>query len=445
MGRAPDGAEQVRRGVPRTALPHESLTMTLRKLLARACVAIALLVVAVLPAAYAADTAPTPLLKFGQPVDWWFMFKLNSAIFPGCTGNAQRVCIFGGKVQPYPHFGQQFVYASSDDHALKQGKGCAGDSVQDPLGATFNEIYNSRFHYLIWNDQFYDDPKIPGCTTSCSAPWGHSKGALAWNDDGDGIVLQVTTPSWPAAGSAGHPRAKDGNTLGCVTDNDVLVGQHFFALKLSHADVVAVLQALANASVVTDPSQVQIVNNGGPADISALVATLGKKSKSQTVLKTTLSSGVILISKPSKLNVPPWQLVSAELGGVPLRTATWWANPQIYSTTDQTTIACWSDGLGQPGAVAIAMTGNWDGKTFSLTGGASGNHNHGKIGVSTDPNTHYAIFGDMNQQGSAVDPAKCGSSQNGRGGLFYVVDDAALSASVSSLISGDTAPTSGHP
>ena len=27
---------------------------------------------------YAAD-APAPLLKKGQPVDWWFVFKLNSA------------------------------------------------------------------------------------------------------------------------------------------------------------------------------------------------------------------------------------------------------------------------------------------------------------------------------------------------------------------------------
>jgi hypothetical protein len=405
--------------------------------------AAAILILLTLPVAYAApaDTAPTPLLKSGQPVSWWFMFKLNSALFPNCAGNEQRVCIFGGKVQAYAHYGQQFVYASSDDRALKQGNGCAGDSVNDPLGATFDQFYNGSYHYLVWNDQFYDDPAIPGCTTSCGAPWGHSKGALAWNDEGEGVVLQVTTPSWPASGSAAHPRKTDGNTLGCVTDNDVLVSQHFFALKLSHEDVIKVLQALANASVVTDPSQIQIVNNGGPADITSLVATLGKKVASRDVLKTTLSSGVVLISKPSKLNVPPWQLVSAELGGVPLRAATWWASPQIYSTTDRTKIKCWSDGLGKPGAVAIATTGSWDGKIFSLTGGASGNHNHGKIAVSTGPDARYTIFGDMNQQGSATDPAKCGSSQNGRGGLFFVIADSDLNASVAALIAGGTAPT----
>ena len=45
----------------------------------------------------------------------------------------------------------------------------------------------------------------------------------------------------------------------------VLVSQHFFALKLNKSDVVTVLKGLANASVVTDPSNAEIVNNGGPA------------------------------------------------------------------------------------------------------------------------------------------------------------------------------------
>ena len=145
----------------------------------------------------------------------------------------------------------------------------------DPLGATFDEVYNGSFHYVVWNDQFYDDPKIAGCTEECGAPWGHSKGMLAWDDAGDGLVIQVSTPSWPAAGSKNFPRKTDGNTLGCVKDNDIEVSQHFFSLKLTKSDVVKVLGALQNASVVTDPKNPQIVNNGGPADVQALVANLG--------------------------------------------------------------------------------------------------------------------------------------------------------------------------
>ena len=103
----------------------------------------------------------------------------------------------------------------------------------------------------MWNDQFYEHPDIQGCAESCGGPWGHSKGVLAWNDLGEGVVLQVTTPSWPAAASATKPRVGDGNTLGCVTDNNVKVSQDFFALRLTKADVEKVIDALANSSVVT--------------------------------------------------------------------------------------------------------------------------------------------------------------------------------------------------
>jgi len=380
-----------------------------------------------------------PLLQKGRPVDWWFVFKFNSKVFPGCGGSAERACPFGGQPQSYKNYSQQFVYASSESPTLQQGNGCAGDTTSDPIGATFDEVYNNSYHYVVWNDQFYDDPDIAGCSESCGSPWGHSKGMLAWNDAGEGLVMQVSTPSWPAAGSATFPRKSDGNTLGCVKDNDIQVSQHFFALRLNKDDVVKVLMGLNNASVVTDPKNPQLVNNGGPADVQKLVATLGVKSKSVTYSTSQLSTGVELISKPSKLQVPPWQMVSAILGGVPLRTATWWANPEIASTTASTTIACWDSSLKKPGAVEIATTGHWSGKEFGLTGGLGTNYNHAKLGVSTSTTEHYSIFGDMNQQGT-LSGTNCGSSQNGRGGTFYVVSNPQLSSSITSLISGESAP-----
>lgn len=384
--------------------------------------------------------APSPLLKDGSPVSWWFVFKLN-ATFPGC--DTLRMCLFGGEAKDYSKWGQQFVYASSDDHVLQKGGGCCGEAVSDPVGATFNEIYDGNLFYVVWNDQFYNDPEIAGCGKSCSAPWGHSKGVLAWDADGNGVVMQVTTPSWPASGSKAHPRASDGNTLGCIEDNNVLVSQHFFSLKLDKADVLALLQAIGNASVVTDPANPQLVNNGGPEDIQALVAKLGQKTDGEQPLEFTLSSGVKLISKPSALHVPPWQMLSSLLGGASLRAATWWANPKIYSTTTDTEIACWSTSLpNKPGAVDIATSGQWDGKSFGLTGGSGPNFNHAKIGVSTAAGSTLVAFGDLNQQGDALvnDKKHCGSSQNGRGGLFFVLDDQPLHDSVASLIAGETAP-----
>jgi hypothetical protein len=384
--------------------------------------------------------APVPLLKAGQPVKWWFVFKFNAKTFPACD-EGERSCPFGGNVelQKYKQFGQQYVYASSRKPALQKGAGCLGDTMVDPVGATFDEIYNGNYYYVIWNDQPYGDPRIPGCGKNCDAPWGHSKGMLAWDEKGSGMVMQVTTPDWPEAGNKLHPRLTDGNTLGCVhEDNNIMVSQHFFALKLNKQDVIKVLRGLQNASVATDPANPQVVHNGGPLDIQELVGSLGKKNKNTEYIKERLSSGTTMISKPSALHVPSWQMVSAILGGVPLRTATWWQGPKIYSTAGSADIACWDDQLGTAGAVDIALTGHWGDREFGLQGGPGANFNHAKIGVSLDPQHHYAIFGDLNQQGAIS--GKCDRSQNGRGGLFYVLDNAALAADIGKLIDGDTAP-----
>jgi hypothetical protein len=385
--------------------------------------------------------APVPLLRSGQPVDWWFVFKFNAKSFPGCGGTAVVACPYGGTPSGKT-LSQQFVYASSDDHGLKKGNGCVGDTGTDPVGATFGEIYNGAYHYVVWNDQFYQDPQIHGCGNACSAPWGHSKGVLAWTDSGEGLVMQVTTPSWPAAGSKDASRKSDGNTLGCVTSTDnVLVSQNFFSLRLSSDDVEQVLKGMINASVVTDPGNPQLVNNGGPQAVQGLVNSLGKKSASTQILRVQLSSGVGLLSKPSALQVPPWQLVSAELGGVPLRVASWWTHPAIASTTAATTVECWDTGLSKPGAVEIALSGIWNGTAFGLKGGGGPDFNHAKVGVSSDVDHHFVIFGDMNQQGALADD--CGSSQNGRGGLFFILEDEALSHNVSGLIQGRSAPVDG--
>jgi hypothetical protein len=375
--------------------------------------------------------APVPLLSSSTPVDWWFVFKFNAHSFPECGNGVERTCPFGGAVKPYSHFSQQFAYASSADPTLQKGGGCVGDSKTDPVGATFDEIYNGHYSYVLWNDQFYGDP-----IDTEGSPAGHSKGMLAWDAAGNGVVMQVSTPSWPGAGSAEHPRKSDGNTLGCISDNDVLVSQHFFSLRLSKQDTITVLTGLANASVVTDPSSPQIVNNGGPAEIQTLVRTLGTRSTSTAATQTTLSSGVKLISKPSKLPVPPWQMVSAMLGGEPLRVASWWTRPEIPSTDGKSKPECWDASLGKPGAVEIATAGMWAGTAIGLEGQAEPDGNHAKVGVSTGTRS-YAIFGDLNQQGALS--GNCKSSQNGRGGLFYIVENEALAKAVRALI---TAPKS---
>jgi hypothetical protein len=331
---------------------------------------------------------------------------------------------------------QQFVFASSEKASFTKSNGCAGTT--DPVGTTFEQIYNGKFHYLVWNDQFYQEPKVHACSADgCVGPWGHSKGVLAWNDAGEGVVVQVTTPSWPGVGSKQFNR-KAGNTLGCIKrPNNIQNAQHFFAVKLSKSDVLNVLDALENASVVTDTDRLELVNIGGsPEDIKDRVMKLGQKSESVEVKKVKLgTSDIMLISKPSALHVPPWQMLSSKLDSVDLKAATWWASPQIPTTTSTKKIGCWDESLEKPGAVAIAITGQWEGEEIGLVGG----QNHAKVGVSTSGEQHLSIFGDLNQQGTLS--GTCKSSQNGRGGLFYVLENTDLFNDMTKLLHGKVAST----
>jgi hypothetical protein len=387
--------------------------------------------------------APAPMAD-GKAQDWVLVFKFNAKTVPTPEPAATRPCPFGA-AKPHPGvIGLAYAFASDAKPQLRAGAGLAGTGTSDPLGATFSQVWNGNYHYVVWNDQFYRFPQIkaPGCSgDGCNMPWGHSKGVLAWNDAGQGIILQVSTPAWPGAASKSHPRAGEGNTLGCIAaDDNVIVSQHFFALKLNEPDVEHVLDALANASVATDVANPQLVNNGGPPAIMAKVAALGRRSPSTSVIDLTLSSGVRMISKPSQLTVPPWQLVSARLGGVPLRVASWWASPPIPSTTATTPVGCWASGLGKPGAVEIATSGTWSHKPIGFRA-VKPDGNHAKIGISTGGAHPYSIFGDMNQQGAlSGDSDACRSSQNFRGGLFFVVENQSLHDSVKDLLEGCTAP-----
>jgi hypothetical protein len=377
----------------------------------------------------------------GATTPWLLVFKLNAKAFPTPATSTPRPCPFGAAKQHTGPISLAYAYATKAQPQLRQGAGLVGTSTSDPLGATFSQIWNGGYHYVVWNDQFYQHPQLRCAgkkANGCNGPWGHSKGLLAWNDAGEGMVLQVTTPDWPGAGGSSAPRQGEGNTLGCIaSDNNISVSQHFFGLKLSEPDVEKVLDALGNASVVTDPANPQLVNNGGPPAIRAKVSALGQLSPNAAVTDVTLSSGVRLISKPSKLKVPPWQLVSAQLGGVDLRVASWWASPPIPTTTAATPVGCWDRSLHKPGAVEIATSGTWNNKPMGMRGIVP-DGNHAKIGISLSGAHPYAVFGDMNQQGALT--GTCTSSQDFRGGLFFVVEDQQLHDSVKSLLDGCTAP-----
>ncbi len=300
-------------------------------------------------AAAFATGVPYPLLSKGHPVDWWFSYKMNSVAFPKCTTGDNRKCYFGGEVAPYKLLGLQYVVASSEAPALQTGSAdCIGNGTDDPVGATFDEIFNGNLAFVLWNDQPYEKLDLPGCDTTDCGTWGHSKGIVAWNDNGDGLVMQVSTPGWPGTGTPAAPKDA-GNTLGCIIKPDnIIAGQHFFALHLNHDDLLQVLAGMKRASVATivDATHPKLSRMSGPEDLQAAARLLGTKDRdSNTATSTLLSSKVRLIAKPNALQVPPWQMVSSLLGGVDLMAATWWTRPTIASTTRGATPECWSTSL----------------------------------------------------------------------------------------------------
>jgi hypothetical protein len=393
------------------------------------------------PAAMAAPASP--LLSAGQPVTWWFAYKFNAKTAQTAANDAARLCPFGGEKKDYGlPYGQTYAIASSADSTLKPGVGLIGTSDRDPLGATFGEIYSGPYSYVVWNDQFKGDPTLP-CGEDCGQPWAHAKGLVAWRDDGSGILLQVTTPGWPGAAGKDNPRTVDGNTLGCTLGDNIEFGQHFFALKLTPADVAIVLKAAANAGVATKPGVGQVVHlrPQGPADLATLVAALGDPTPAAAAVRLDdLSSHVKVISKPSVLHVPPWQLVSATLGSEPLLVASWVVGKDGFpSTRSGKTPGCWSPGLAKPGEVQVAVKGTWKGAPIGLLGGNPQlpDSNHAKVAVSLAGGHGYAIFGDMNQTGGLA--SECTRSQNPRGGLFFVVADSGLWSSLKALLTGTIA------
>ena len=228
-------------------------------------------------------TSPAPLLGDGTAVDWWFAFKPTTDAFPECS--TKITCMFGGSTESYKGWGLQYVLShgtKGQTSAMQLHSDCLGNG-DDPVAKTFAQVYSgSAPNYVIWNDQFYDDPELniqPPCVKYCAGPWGHSKGVMAWDEDGTGFIMQVTTPDWPGTGSASKPRSTQGNTLGCVKDDNIKVAQHFFALRLATLDDTrTVLQALQRASVATDPSNDQLVKlTSGPAELSSLAKQLGRQ------------------------------------------------------------------------------------------------------------------------------------------------------------------------
>ena len=297
-------------------------------------------------------------------------FKFNSSkSFAGCepasknpgqknptmtaTGNAS----FGGVVQTKPAFGQQFAFASSEDGALRQGSGCAGATLTDPIGATFDQVYNGSFHYLIWNDQFYHDPVGLGLQgRQLRRALGPLEGTARLERCGRRLRHAGLDAGVAALGQqpVRHAQGEQGQYARLQQLEQQSARQP--ALLCAQADQQRCLVEVLDGAEECErgdrsrPS-LQIVQNGGPPDVRKLVddSENGRTQGRASIIKTELSSGVIMISKPSGLACAALAdgFVIADSEPTPAehaqRTATWWTKPWIPTTTNSTAIRCWDD------------------------------------------------------------------------------------------------------
>ena len=272
---------------------------------------------------------------------------------------------------------------------------------------------------------------------------------LAWNETARASSCRCRRRRGPAP--AASVSRKSGNTLGCVkTNNNLVASQHFFALKLNKEDLLEGAAGDAKRERRHRSDNRQIAQNGGPPEIRDAAEELGKKPHEKLrhkkpddlkIIQTQLTADVMLISKPSNAE----RAALADGVGAARRRLrahrhmVGLAADLLDQEVDQDRLLGGHVEVRQksPGDVIIAKNGTFGGRPLGLIGG----QNHAKVGVVTSGRTSFSIFGDLNQQGT-INPVKgkCDASQNGRGGMFFVVKNDELFKTLSDMLEGEDEP-----
>ena len=323
---------------------------------------------------------------------------------------------------------------------------------------------------------------LPHYYAGCGAPWAHSKGALAFERNATGFHLMATTPNYPdpsLGANGGEPPS-----LGCQLTDNVQFAQSFVGLSLdakAFRDDLA--PALARARLCSAGSGSCTHGTAGHvhewnctsehtrgADWSVLDLAFsgaepeGAEASASATLRTVSGHEVTLLAKAAADHVPPWYYVADALG-VDLAVASWldgqYGTPSICAADDFSGVAddmCLADAslglaLSPTGgaarsvenALAAAVDVGGERRAWGLWGDLWHDFtSHAKYAVASAGTA--VVFGDENMQGWPCSSA-CDRSQNGRGGTFFALGDAALRASLAATMAlvcacdGASAPT----
>lgn len=140
---------------------------------------------------------------YGQPIDWWFVYKLPHNIGPGRNST-----------------GNEFLYCDSawnpELHLSKHKLNDTRNAVTQTLRQIFSGDADTG--YVLWNDEIPPTRAHPHPSNNGSK--GHSKGVLAFNRKTDsGLYMLHSTPRFPADGEIELPddEREYGQTFLCVS------------------------------------------------------------------------------------------------------------------------------------------------------------------------------------------------------------------------------------
>jgi deoxyribonuclease-2 len=198
--------------------------------------------------------ASTPLSAVdekGQPVDWWFMYKVagKSTTSDGAKGPT----LDGKKVN-----GTEYIYF--DANTPGTGNLVLSPDTVDVSGAlpnTLNQIYNSTNGNLGW--YFYNDENP--INNKVNGDRGHTKGVVAFDlETNSGFWLIQSTPKFPPKGKYGFPKTGMSNaqTLLCITLESADVAQSIAKQQYVAQQPNVYLQSDIPAALKSQPNDARV-------------------------------------------------------------------------------------------------------------------------------------------------------------------------------------------
>lgn len=326
----------------------------------------------------------TPLNNImGQSVDWWFAYKLPTAIGPESNTT-----------------GFEFLYCDSNNDKELGLSEIKLDDEKSAIALTLKQVFdkNPDSGYILWNDEI---PPIPGNPVHADNKGkGHSKGILAFSKKSNsGFYLLHSTPRFPLEAELTLPEDEKiyGQAYLCVglkdyqTANDIadiLLHQNDVQVYASHIPEVANTESLyqlafnQRSGIPAEPATYSFeTQNGIPFQLLA-------KNKHWSMAKTGDESGkdfwedLVCPVLKTDFSVETWRR------GLVFR-------DQEAGITEITT-----------DIVDIDLSGNGlAGYKWAFT------QDHSKWGVSKDEKDAYVVIADINRQIS--------QSKRGGGGLAF--------------------------